>query len=70
MSKPKLFGRKTTYVPNAKADMRHHKKGYQRGREKAGIFQNSRTEAPCATCLRWEECNGVDAACPLRKERR
>ena len=34
MSKPKMYGMKTGYVPNAKADMRHHKKVYQRGREK------------------------------------
>lgn len=34
MSKPKMFGIKTGYVPNAKADMRRHKKVYQRGREK------------------------------------
>ena len=34
MSKPKLYGHKTSYVPNAKADMRHHKKVYQHGREK------------------------------------
>ena len=34
MSKPKLIGTKTGYIPNAKADMRHHKKVYQRGREK------------------------------------
>lgn len=34
MSKPKKLGIKTTYVPNAKVDMRHHKKVYQRGREK------------------------------------
>ena len=27
---------KTTYIPNSKADMRHHKKVYQRGREKVG----------------------------------
>jgi hypothetical protein len=35
MSKPKMFGTKTGYVPNAKADMRHNKKVYQRQREKA-----------------------------------
>ena len=35
MSKPRKLGIKSTYVPNAKADMRHHKKVYQRGREKA-----------------------------------
>lgn len=35
MSKPKMYGEKTGYVPNAKADMRHHKKVYQRQREKA-----------------------------------
>lgn len=34
MSKPKLYGMKTAYVPNAKADMRHHKTVYQRQREK------------------------------------
>lgn len=34
MSKPKMYGMKTGYVPNAKADMRHHKKVYQRGLEK------------------------------------
>lgn len=35
MSKPKKLGMKSTYIPNAKADMRHHKKVYQRGKEKA-----------------------------------
>ena len=35
MSKPKMYGIKTGYIPNAKADMRHHKKVYQHGREKA-----------------------------------
>lgn len=35
MSKPKMYGMKTGYVPNAKSDMRHHKKVYQRQREKA-----------------------------------
>lgn len=34
MSKPKMFGAKTGYVPNAKADMRRHKTVYQRQREK------------------------------------
>lgn len=34
MSKPKKYGQKTSYIPNSKADMRHHKKIYQRGREK------------------------------------
>ena len=22
---------------------------------------------PCDTCLRWDECQGVDEACPIRK---
>lgn len=35
MSKPRKLGMKTTYIPNAKADMRRHKKVYQRSREKA-----------------------------------
>ena len=34
MSKPRKIGMKTTYIPNSKADMRHRKKVYQRGREK------------------------------------
>ena len=32
MAKPRLFGTKSTYIPNARADMRN-KKLYQRGRE-------------------------------------
>lgn len=32
MAKPRLFGSKSTYIPNAQADMRN-KKLYQRGRE-------------------------------------
>lgn len=39
MSKPKMYGAKTGYVPNAKADMRHRKKVYQRGREKPTIIR-------------------------------
>lgn len=42
MSKPKKYGLKTGYIPNSKADMRHHKKVYQRGREKA--FLNAREQ--------------------------
>ena len=42
MSKPRKLGMKTTYIPNAKADMRRHKKVYQRGREKA--FLNAREQ--------------------------
>ena len=37
MSKPRKLGIKTTYIPNAKADMRHNKKVYQRGRERTGL---------------------------------
>ena len=29
MSKPKMYGMKTSYIPNAKADMRNRKKVYQ-----------------------------------------
>ena len=42
MSKPRKLGMKSTYIPNAKADMRRHKKVYQRCREKA--FLNSREQ--------------------------
>ena len=34
MSKPKKLGMKTSFIPNSKADMRYHKKTYQRGRER------------------------------------
>ena len=30
--------------------------------------EQSDEKEPCATCLRWSECNGVDDDCPLRKE--
>lgn len=39
MSKAKMYGMKTGYVPNAKADMRYRKKVYQRGREKPAIMR-------------------------------
>lgn len=45
MSKPKMYGMKTGYIPNAKADMRYRKKVYQRGREKVGIFQAERKQS-------------------------
>lgn len=27
-------------------------------------------EDPCDTCVRWEECNGVDKDCPWKEENR
>ena len=39
MSKPNMYGKNTSYFPNAKADMRHRKKVYQRGREKPTIIR-------------------------------
>lgn len=45
MSKPKMYGQKTGYIPNAKADMRHHKKVYQRGREKPMIRSQNEAQA-------------------------
>lgn len=33
--KAKMYGMKTGYIPNAKADMRHNKTVYQRNREKS-----------------------------------
>lgn len=45
MSKAKMYGMKTGYVPNARADMRHRKKVYQRGREKTTfIREDQKTE--------------------------
>ena len=40
MSKPKMYGAYACYVPNARADMRHRKKVYQRGRDRAKIILN------------------------------
>lgn len=37
MSKAKVYGQQPRYIPNSKADMRHRKKVYQRGREKSGL---------------------------------
>ena len=28
--------------------------------------QKKKTEEPCETCLRWDECNGSDESCPMR----
>lgn len=33
MSKPRMIGMKSSYIPNARADMRFNKKLYQRGRD-------------------------------------
>lgn len=33
MGKPRLYGMKSSYIPNTRADMRFNKKLYQRGRE-------------------------------------
>jgi hypothetical protein len=44
MSKPRIYGKQSAYIPNAKADMRRCKKIYQRGREKAP--DNSREGKP------------------------
>lgn len=45
MAKPRLYGSKSTYIPNSRADMRN-KKLYQRGREYTdkheGIMQEIR----------------------------
>lgn len=56
MSKPKMFGAKTGYVPNAKADMRHHKKVYQRQREKVSRDNDERVMAERQA--KKEKCHG------------
>ena len=33
MSKPRMLGMRSSYIPNSRADMRFNKKLYQRGRE-------------------------------------
>lgn len=33
MSRPKMYGLKTGFIPNSKADMRYQRNIYQRGRE-------------------------------------
>lgn len=46
MSKPRMYGMKTAYVSNSKADMRHRKKVYQRGREKTFRQQEIQAKQP------------------------
>ena len=41
MSKPKMYGQQTQHIPNSKADMRHRKRVYQRGREKNKIVEKT-----------------------------
>ena len=36
--------------------------------ETADRRRRKKKENPCESCLRWDECNGVDRECPLRKE--
>lgn len=33
MSKPRMYGKQTSYIPNAQADMRYRRKLAQRGQE-------------------------------------
>lgn len=39
MGKPRLFGTRSLYIPNAKADMRYMRKVHQKGRENAARCQ-------------------------------
>lgn len=56
MSKPKMYGMKTGYVPNAKADMRHRKKVYQRGREK--MLRDNDETVIAERLYKKEKCHG------------
>ena len=56
MSKPKMYGMKTGYVPNAKADMRHHKTVYQRQRETVSRDNDERVMAKRQA--KKEKCHG------------
>lgn len=38
MSKPRIYGMQTKYVPNAKFDMHWHKKVYKHCREKVNML--------------------------------
>lgn len=42
MSKPRMYGMNSAYIPNSKANMRYRKKIYQRGREKPQIVRGDR----------------------------
>ena len=33
----------------------------------ADCTREEEEEHPCANCLRWSECNGVDDDCPIRR---
>ena len=32
------------------------------------ISRQEEKEHPCETCVRWNECNGIDPECPWRKD--
>lgn len=63
MSKPRMYGMNTGYVPNVKADMRHHKKVYQHDREKGGINMSGSFNA-CRNCVAPKRHPGCHANCP------
>lgn len=44
MAKARIYGSQRAYTPNSRADMRHHRKAYQRGREIAQKKSRERRE--------------------------
>lgn len=65
MSKARMYGIKTPYISNTRVDLRYLKQMARKKERKPAKNSGS----SCEHCLRWPECNGVDAEnCPLRKE--
>ena len=58
-----MYGQNTGYVPNAKADMRHHKKVYQRSREKGGNNMSYIIKS-CNGCVAPKRHPGCHDHCP------
>lgn len=83
MARPRMYGTAGKRINNNPADTRYQKKQQAAAWEKVhrnpvagrpgGKDNDAPTSrhqpAPCDTCLRWPECNGVDASiCPLWRE--
>lgn len=56
MGKPRLFGTRSLYIPNAKADMRYMRKLHQKGRENAARCQYEIPKERMERQLEQEKC--------------
>lgn len=55
MSKPKLYGMRSAYIPNAQADFRRKKKFYEKGKEYADNDEERATKHRLKEIKKWKE---------------